>query len=203
MRKPHQVIFINGPRRSGKDTAANCIMKEFVNVRHKKFAGSMKHALRAFFGLDDATWKALEIDSSNEFKLLPLPQLFGMTWVEALIWFSEDVMKPKFGPDIFGNVLVTDMRKPTSTALTVISDCGFTDELFPIIYSYGAANCHMFQLFRDGHTFEGDSRHYISKEDLPSDVKWYIINNDFELDMYKRQILIRTNTILGMDRTFD
>ena len=202
-RLPHQVIFINGPRRSGKDTAAGFIVHEWLNVRHKKFAGVMKQTLRALFSLSDEQWKQFEQSPSGQSKLLKMPQLQNMSWVEALIWFSEDVMKPRFGADIFGKLLVEDMRNPTSTALTVISDCGFVEEVIPVCKAYGANNCHMFQLFRPDFSFAEDSRSYLAKEDLPPEMNWHVIQNMHDKDMYRRQILIRTNKILGTDRIFD
>lgn len=200
---PHQVIFINGPRKSGKDTAVKFATYEFVNIRHKKFAGSMKRALKEFFGISDALWKDLEHAESGPLKLTPLPDLFGMTWVEALIWFSEEVMKPKFGADVFGKLLAREMKQPTSARLTMISDCGFVQEVGAVVAQFGAKNCHVFQLFRPDHSFHGDSRSYLDAADLPRDVTWHQINNHYEQDMFRRQICMRVNKILGMDRTFD
>lgn len=201
--QPHQVIFINGPRKSGKDTAVKFAIHEFVNIRHKKFAGPMKRALKEFFGMSDALYKDLEHAESGELKLTPLPDLFGMTWVEAMIWFSEDVMKPKFGQDVFGKLLAKEMKQATSARLTMISDCRFVQEVGVVVTAFGARNCHVFQLFREGYSFDGDSGGYLAFEDLPRDVNWHQINNHFEQDMYRRQICMRVNKILGMDRTFD
>lgn len=200
---PHQVIFINGPRKSGKDTAVKFATQEFINIRHKKFAGSMKRALKEYFAISDALWKDLEQTDSGQLKLTPLPDLFGLSWVEALIWFSEEVMKPKFGSDVFGRVLAREMRQPTSARLTMISDCRFGEEVAAVVAAFGAKNCHVFQLFRDGYTFAGDTGRYLDATDFAPGITWHTINNNFEQDMYRRQICMRVNKILGMDRTFD
>lgn len=200
--RPHQVIFINGPRKSGKDTAVRFAEREFIDIRHKKFAGSMKRALATYFGISDALYKDLEHAESGPLKLTPLPDLFGMTWVETLIWFAEEVMKPKFGSDVFGKLLAKELRQPTSTRLTMISDCRFVQEVAPVVAAFGPRNCHVFQLFREGYTFDGDSGGYLAFEDLPREVTWYQINNHLELDMYRRQICIRVNKILGFNREF-
>jgi hypothetical protein len=203
MPKMHQVIFINGPRRSGKDTATNHIVSEWVNVRHKKLASPMKRALREFFNLPNALWKALEMEASGPLKLEPLPELLGMSWVEALIWFSEEVMKPKFGEDVFGRLMVQEMHQPHPAPLTVISDSRFGSELVPVAKAFGAQNCHVFQLFREGHTFAGDTGSYLDATDLPAGVTFWGIENQYEPSMFRRQILIRDNKILGMERTYD
>jgi len=201
--KPHQVIFLNGPRRSGKDQAAKYIIAEFISVRHKKFAGIMKRALKEFFGIKEDLWKRLEHEGSGQLKLQPLPELLGMSWVEALIWFSEEVMKPKFGSDVFGQLLAREMIGPTSNYLTVISDSRFTEEALPVVEAYGPTNCHVFQLFRDDLTFMGDTGSYMCATDFPAGVTFWRIDNIHELSMYRRQILIRTNKVLGQENTYD
>jgi hypothetical protein len=126
-----------------------------------------------------------------------------MSWVDALIWYSEEMMKPKFGDDVFGQLLVRDMAIPTPAYLTVISDSRFAVEAAPIIRQYGANNCHVFQLFRDRFTFNGDSGSYFDAADLAPGVTFWSVENQYELSMYRRQILIRVNKILGMERTYD
>lgn len=202
MKTMHQVIFINGPRKSGKDTAANHIISEWINVRHKKFAGCMKAALREFFCLSNQLWKDLELSASGDLKLQPLPELMGMSWVEALIW-AREFMCEKFGEQVFGDLLARQMAVPSPAPLTVISDNRFICETLPIIKQYGAKNCHVFQLFREGYTFAGDIGSYIDSTDMPPGVTFWGIENQYEPAMYRRQILIRTNKILGMERTYD
>ena len=202
MTKMHQVIFLNGPRKSGKDTAANHIQKEWPDARLMKFASPLKASLRAFFGVSDALWKELEGPGNNDAKLVHRPEFFGLSWVDALIWYSEEMMKPKFGADIFGQLAFDKMLAMHPSPVTVFSDCRFSDEMRVIIKQYGSVNCHVFQLHRDGCTFTGDSGSYLRATDLPSLVNWQTVNNQYEPSMFRRQILMRVNRILGMQRTF-
>lgn len=202
-RKPHQIIIINGPRKSGKDIAAKWIMKEWNDIRHMKFSGPMKHSLRELFNLPDHLWKRLEHEDSGALKLEPLPELFGKSWVEVLMWYSEEVLKPKFGKGVFGKLLATALVAPTMTMATVISDSGFDEEVHEVLKCFQPKNVHVFQLFREGHTFAGDSRKYLDATDFPAGVTWWPINNDYDKGMYRRQILMRMNKIFGGERTYD
>jgi len=202
-KQPHQIILMNGPRRSGKDTAANWIMKEILQSRHVKVAGSMKQALRVMFNLPDLLWKDLEGNYSSALKLQPLPGLFGYSWVETLIWYSEVVMKPRYGNSVFIDILAEELIAPTSSILTVVSDCGFKEEVIVLANTFGAENIHVFQLFRDNHTFAGDSREYVAQEDCPPLVNWYTVRNDYDKAMYRIQILTRVNKILGIVKSYD
>ena len=145
----HKIILINGPRRSGKDTAARHMEIEWPNTRHRKFSGGMKAAMKAQFAITEELWKELEVGPSSPAKEQPRPEFFGMSWRELLIWFSEEVMKPKFGNDVFGKLMVQELMKHTPAPYTVMSDCGFIEEVLPVINAMGAKNCYVFRPTRD------------------------------------------------------
>lgn len=199
----HQIIFLNGPRRSGKDQAGRFIANEYLASRHRKFAGPMKECLRRFFNIGDTLWEGLEGKGSTALKLQPLPELFGRSWVETLIWFSEEVMKPTYGNDLFGQLMVEDLQKTTAASLTYITDCGFREEVLPVVAAYGAENCHMFQLFRPDCSFAGDSRGYLQMSDFPKLGSWQMIQNCHEKLMYRIQILSRVNKIMGIGKSYE
>lgn len=196
----HQVVFFNGPRRSGKDTAARFIQTEYPNVRHRKFAGPLKRACAEFFGVRPDLLAELEKDGSR-IKTDPLDQFFGMSWVQALIWFSEEAAKPKFGKDVFGRLLANELLRPAASLLTIISDSGFEDEAWPVIRQFGLQNCHVFRILRDGHTFKGDSRSYIF-ETPPDGLHVEDINNDFERHIFRVQVLRRIDKIMGVEKDY-
>jgi hypothetical protein len=193
----HQIVFLNGPRRSGKDTAAKFIAQEFaLEARTAKFAMPLKLAAAAMFNLNQGRVRQLEAPGSK-LKSQRLPELFDMTWPEVLIWLSEECMKPKFGKDVFGLLMLSYLAQPTLTSITVISDCGFADELTPIIQLFGAENCHLFRIYRDGHTFAGDSRGYVFENDVPVGLHIEDIHNQHDIGMFRVQILRRVDKILG------
>ena len=193
----HQIVFLNGPRRCGKDTAAKFIAQEFaLESRCAKFATPLKQATAALFSLNQGRYRQLEAPGS-ELKTKPLPELFGLSWVETLIWLSEQCVKPKFGKDAFGLLMLSQLTQPTMTQVTVISDCGFAEEMTPLIVFYGAENCHLFRIHREGCTFDGDSRSYVFENDVPDGLHIDDIYNLHDMGMYRVQILRRIDKILG------
>jgi len=198
----HQYIFVNGPRRSGKDTAVRFINKEWLNVRHRKFATPLKEACASLFGVSPTLLKELEREGSV-LKTEPCDLFFGKSWVEVLIWLSEEVMKPKFGPTVFGDLMATNLCAFTATPFTVISDCGFVSEVLPVIKLFGVRNCHVIRLFRPGHTFEGDSRQYLFENDAPIGLNILDLHNTYDLPMFRIQVLRRIDRIMGREKEYD
>ncbi len=183
MKKPHKILLFNGPRRSGKDTAFNFIYKNLPVVRHRKFAAPLKMACAAMFDVSKEHLKALEALGST-IKTVPDDRFMGRSWVELLMWMSEICMKNEFGSDIMGRLMVTELQKPTSAPLTVITDCGFKEEAMPLIDAFGKENVSVVKLLRPGYTFEGDSRDYIPHEFIT-----HFIDNRFDLELFERQVM--------------
>ena len=69
-------------------------------------------------------------------------------------------MKPRFGKDIFGKLLVKDLDY--NKQLTFISDSGFLEEAETVINAVGANNVIKISLWRHGCSFKNDSRSYWS-----------------------------------------
>jgi len=193
----HKILFLNGPRHSGKDTIGQIIYSHVVDVRLKKFAEPLKQACAAFFGVSQQRLQQLEAIGNRD-KLVPCEQFFGLSWVEALIWFSEDCAKPKFGPEVFGQLLVNNCQQITSTKLTVITDSGFHAEAMPIIKHFGAANCYLWRLHREGCAFTGDSRDYWQDDRIYQED----IQNTHTLDILKVQVLRRIK-VMGLELVTD
>lgn len=199
----HQIIFLNGPRKSGKDTAAKFIMQEFaLDARQAKFAQPLKLAAAAMFSVNQGEFRKFEAIGSN-YKTEPLAKLFGMSWVDILIWLSEGCMKEKFGKDVFGLLMLSYLTQPSLTKMTVISDCGFADELVPVVQFYGPTNCHLFRIYRDGCSFDGDSRQYVFEDHLPAGVNVVDIYNNYDLQMFRVQVLRRIDKIMGREMEYN
>jgi hypothetical protein len=152
-------------------------------VRHRKFATPLKAACIALFDVSKEHLKALEAPGSCV-KELADGRFMSKSWVELLMWLSEDCIKPKFGQDVMGRLMVAELQKPTSAPLTVISDCGFPDEVIPLINAFGKENVCVVKLLRPGHTFEGDTRSY-----LPHEFITHFIDNRFDLELFERQVM--------------
>lgn len=180
---PRKIIFLNGPPRSGKDTAAKFIQREYMHAPHYatllKFSKPLKDGCRALYDISDDELREFEQDKET-----PRDKLLGQSWRQAQISMSEDYMKPVFGSDVFGRLLFRRFRE-MPTGLGVISDSGFEEEAVPLLQAYGPENCLIVQLQRDGCTFVGDSRSYW---ELP-DVTRVEVNNMFDLEMFEQQIV--------------
>jgi hypothetical protein len=97
-------------------------------------------------------------DADRDEKEIPRDQLGGRSPRQALIYVSEEVVKPAFGQDYFGRYAA---QRLTPGALHIFSDGGFIKEIQPVIDAVGPENLLLVQLHRDGFSFEGDSRRYI------------------------------------------
>lgn len=161
-----KIIFLNGPPGSGKDTVANGIVSSLGRTRAKnmKFAGMLKDTCHSMVGLGHVATDCFEKTKDLPNHMLPYDPVKkrNMTPRELYIWFSEEVLKPKFGKEHFGNVLVNQIEnvKHDGFRLIVISDSGFKEEALPVIKKFGIENCLLVHLCREGKNFDNDSRSY-------------------------------------------
>lgn len=177
-----KLILFNGPRHSGKDTAAIYCQKQF-NAYHFKLSGPIKAAIKSMFELKDETVGLLE-----EVKTQPVPVLFDKSYVDCQISFSEDWAKQLFGDYVFGNLAARHVNKYMlqfpDQELYVCSDSGFAAEAIPLIRLFGAKNCLLVKIHRPGKTFEGDSRSYIELDD----VNTLELSNDYDTEIYCQSV---------------
>lgn len=170
-----KVVLFNGPRHSGKDTAAIRCVRTF-EAHHFKFSGPIKAAIKAAYSLADADVEYLE-----SIKTEPCSLLMGKSYVEVQISFSEDWVKPFWGVEAFGHLAVRGLqaaiKEDPAQGLYVSSDSGFAQEAVPVVNLFGAQNVLLVKLIRDGKTFEGDSRSYI---ELPGIATVTLLNDDFQ-----------------------
>jgi hypothetical protein len=172
-----KIILFNGPPRSGKDTATKFAL-EYLGDRGRfyRFAEPLKDAAHALFGMSGCT-----TEHFDSMKGVHLPQFFGMTPREAYIWLSEEVAKPKFGKDFFTRVAVNALKNYDDHVI-VISDCGFQDEVDGLIEEFGGENIFVVRIMREGTSFEGDSRSYVSNKMTRA---YHITNNGLLSDLRK------------------
>lgn len=158
------ICLLNGPPECGKDTLGGLL--EFT------FANASIPAYRAWQAkwLKDLTHKIYNIHKPWNYyegqKDTRLPEFHGDTPREAYIWLSEKILKPKFGKDIFGNILATSIAEATerdsakvNNPIFFICDTGFAEECIPL---KPLGELFLFRIWRKGKDFKGDSRNYIS-----------------------------------------
>ena len=140
----------------------NKIVEGGAFVKHQFKDALYEHTAKHFeVGLDEfihfATDRQLK-DSKS------LAGLGGRTPRQALIHVSEDIYKPRFGPDYFGQVEainVSEHKGRLGGSINVIyPDGGFPDEVLAIESKFDAIL--IVQLHRDGFDFTGDSRNYLN-----------------------------------------
>lgn len=174
-----KIILLNGPPGCGKDTAAQAIVLNTVyGGRHMKFATPLKEGTHAMYGMVGA-----HRDHFEAVKDMPRPEFFGQTPRQAYIKASEEWMKPSFGKDIYTKLAIQAIKKEPHGRLFVFSDCGFREEVLPLIEWARPENVLLIRLHREGCTFDGDSREYV--EELPPAVVG-IRGRTVEYDLYNR-----------------
>lgn len=173
-----KLILISGPPRSGKDELAKHIANNFP-YELVKFAAPIELSLKAFFCMDADEFRIRR----NALKDDPWPFVGGKTFRNVMQSFSEDWAK-QYGKDIFGRIAAKRVREAMSGGLThfVFSDCGFSEELPPVMQLFNAADIVLVKLFREGTTYVGDTRNYPIVEERFADCDILNYTNNLSLE---------------------
>lgn len=174
-----RVLFLNGPPGSGKDEAANTLWGSRRFCRREKFSYPLRWAIEGFFGVADAEleeWKRRD------------PRIR-----QLMIGLSEDVVKPLYGPALFGKLCAERILTFTSHSRSmdyeiVVSDAGFEAEIVACVKTLEEAICsrvEVWQIHRPGCTFEGDSRSFVQY----GAVTTRVIENDGTLNEFRGEVL--------------
>ena len=172
-----KIILFNGPPYSGKDT----IVDYFVNLynptfKHYKLSTPLKEGIASIFQLNKAQIKLLE-----DTKDIPNDLLMGLSYRQAQIWLSEEVMKPKFGKTIFGKIALNNMSMPR---VYLVSDSGFMEEAKTIVESLDR-EVILIRIKRPGYDFTNDSRSYWENT---LGIKEYTVINDSTITNLTKQV---------------
>lgn len=191
-----KIILLNGPPGSGKDTIAN-LMFMSLNTITKKFATPIKQALKAMFSIDDKHFRFLEQPGHQEFREAVNDRLLGMSWREACIWYAT-ISKERMGNDVFAKLAEQDIQRIRNTMkndqVIVFSDCGFIEEPLHFAKVFGPDNVEVWKIYREGKTYDGDSRGYLPDGTIP---RMTNLRNDYELDMLEAQCKLRLNKFVN------
>ena len=155
MKEARKCIILNGPPGCGKDTLAKLLYPHgYVQCENKE---SMHDIALAMSGIDRKRW--FRRYNNREKKELPWDELNGMSCREFLIYISEVCVKTAFGNAQFGKLATRAALSKNSNV--VFSDGGFQEEMAMLQEGFGVENVILVQLFRTGHSFDGDSRNYL------------------------------------------
>lgn len=158
------VLLINGPKSSGKDHTSKVILDTWSRTAMVKFAQPLYDGICSIFALDPLVWEHMY----NNHKETPNDLLFGKTPREAMIWLSEEVLKPKFGDNILGVIAANKVQSLFNSGIELVhfSDSGFAPEAIEVINYVGADNTYLLRLHAEGCDFTNDSRSYISPYEI-------------------------------------
>jgi len=176
------IILLNGPPRSGKDTAAEFITLMLGNskVCHEKFSKPIKSSLCRIFNFNNTEMKALEAykDQSNG------SDYGDLSWRGMQIAMFEH-LKETYGPEVLGNLFLRRDRD-NGKRHTVISDSGRKDEVEPIIEANPYKDIGLIELSRPGCSYDEDIREYIGQH---RSIGYYEkIDNKHDLELFKVQV---------------
>jgi hypothetical protein len=181
------IILFNGPPGAGKDISADYFKR--YGFKHLSFKYQLFKETIKYFDVNEE-WFMNGYNNRSE-KEIPSTLLGHMSRREAMIYVSEEVIKPKKGLDYFGNLVADEIDLEKDY---VISDGGFVHELLPVVQKVGTENFLLVQLTREGHDFSADSRRYFDGKNLvdefilgketPVDSK-YVLHPSFDVRMYR------------------
>lgn len=164
-----RAILLNGPPRSGKDSAATALFQNVSSLEnwyffHEKMSFPNKAAFAGMMhvSFDEEDFNVDYYEDHKEEIVFELDISFRQFQID----FSESFMKPKYGIDIFGRLLLgrifRNCNKDNEADVFVISDCGFQAEVNTLIKSGVFRDVLLIRCHRPGFDFSSDSRSYVS-----------------------------------------
>lgn len=172
-----KVFVFNSPPNSGKDVVANHLAETFgFNI--SSFKTRLIEITQAVYGVSEFEWGLLYTREGKETPHWKLKNSRNGEWMsprQALIYISEEVIKPKYGKDFFGLSLVKELKD----GVTLIPDGGFVEEVIPLIEAVGKENVIKVVIEREGCTFDNDSR------------------KDIDNDLFGNTLILLNNSSLG------
>lgn len=155
------LVGLSGPPRSGKDTLggllARILRNKDVPVEVHALSLPMRLAVYGMLGLDyNLGHYEANKDSTLE------TEDGGLTTIrQEMISLSEKHVKPRLGKGWWGQALLNRVR--LSKGVVIVNDMGFPEEEDVFVDTFGPERCTQFHIYREGHTFEGDSRSYVGE----------------------------------------
>lgn len=158
-----KIILMNAPPRAGKSTAAKMLASGHENRTVIGFSFHLKKMTHGIY-LGRAGWD-MDPDAFDGCKSEPQEILGGMSWRQVYIHYSENVIKPLHGKEWFGEMFVR-AAYASGADIVAVPDSGFVQEAERTVREFGPENVRLVRIYKDGCTFAGDSRSYISLKHL-------------------------------------
>lgn len=165
--KQRTVVILNGPPESGKDAIASRLKTRHGFI-HLEMKTKLHELALTISGIRRTTWfkryrdRKLREEPWDKLPVSPLGVLHHMSQREYMIYISEKVIKPNFGKDYFGLMALEEIKRYKYQGHKfVFSDGGFQEEI-DVFFSDPSLDVKLVHLYREGCTFDNDSRSYIS-----------------------------------------
>lgn len=152
-----KVIVLNGPPRAGKDTAIEILEKVFNEAEVYQFFRPIKELLHEELGLD------VPYNHYESLKDQILPEFNFMTPRLAYI-DKGDRLQRELGYDILTDIYFTAISNCNAPVL--ITTCGKDSEAVLLADMFGVENTLFLRIHREGKSFKGDSRSWVSSSHL-------------------------------------
>lgn len=153
------ILILNGPPGCGKDTIAKILRDEYRAVV-TTFKHSLYKETADYYNINSTVVQ--DLCSSRKTKDIGADVFDGKTPRQALIYVSENVIKPKYGKDYFGKCAAKRITEAKQIAIIpinfiVFSDGGFVEEILPLQEIDDVLVIHL----HGRGDFSNDSRNYI------------------------------------------
>ena len=179
------VIILNAPAGVGKDTIAD-MLEDKLGANHLRFKDQLYKdtAQHYSFNLENfislATSRKTKDSFFNDFSYK-----YNLTPRQAMIHVSEKIIKPQKGADYYGECVVDKLEE----GINVFSDGGgWWDELHPVAQEVD--HLIITRLYREGFSFDNDSRHYYEEMDVTVDVDDKVSFCDINIVVGKPELAI-------------
>lgn len=158
------LILLNGPPRSGKDTAASFLRRHVAEAfgfvpTIDRLSAPLKEGFAAILNIG-----AIEQADYESRKEVPIPLLSSVkstSYRQFQIDLSEAFMKPLYGQNIFSKLFLLRFFADQESDLFIVPDCGFQHEVH-FIYNHVPHNDILLILLnRPGCDFSNDSREFV------------------------------------------
>lgn len=155
------LILLNGPPRSGKDTAAAIIGSLLPQCSHWKLSEELKERTHSLYRLVTHDYLPRSAGAFEATKDVPSPLFFGLTPRQAYIEMHERYLKPVHGPRILGTLLLENILRPfpiSEKENIVVSDAGDAEQCMPLVEFFRPQHTLLIHLDRNGCTWDNRVR---------------------------------------------
>ena len=170
-----KIVLLNGPPGCGKDVLADYIEMASEDVNRVSFKDPLYDLMCTIY--DIKIGELLSISYDRGLKEQPLPIFDGLSYREAIIKVSEEVIKPNYGKDFFGR---SAAKRIIPGCVNVFSDSGFMEEVTPLFEIVPWAEVLLVRI-EDRGNFGNDSRSYLDPDEFHMSVT---LQNNKKLNMF-------------------